>query len=209
MKKLFLTIAMFCSLISFAQKDKGAVDIMVTEFTQSLESRGILNYFSTTRYCDGNIEMITMPNGSMCASKGTFYEVYIFWQEENKGYGKKMDNCGIFTSIELENDAVYDYFIDHISDFEKNPVKPYSISKKESGPVVGQGTEIHNCHRAFTFKDFDSEFSQTYNLFDLTNEAKEANENYEYNATLKLVALDAMVDEAILEIESNPNFIRI
>lgn len=209
MKKLLLIFAIFYSALGFAQKDKAAVDTMVAQFTQSLEDRGVLNYFSTTRYCDGNIEMIQMPNGRLCASKGTFYEVYVFWQEESKNYGKKIDNCGIFASIELTNGSVYEYFMDHVSDFEKNPVKPYSISKKESGPVVGQGTEIHNCHHAFTFKDFDDKFSQSYNLFDLTNDAEEANINYEYNKGLTLVTLDMMLDEAIIAIEESPNFIRI
>ncbi|MFC7357000.1 hypothetical protein ACFQO1_04830 [Jejudonia soesokkakensis] len=207
MKKILLAFVMLGAATSFAQNDKQAVQSMVDTFTSALEEREIFTYLTTTRYCDGNIQMIKMPNGRMCASKGTFYETYIFWQEEGKSYGKKIDNCGMFGSIELPDSEVYDYFTTHFEAIRSNPVKGYEIAQKETGPL--QRTEINNCHKSFTLSNTDDTFSQKFNPFDLTNDAVEANIHYEYNQKLKIVHLDSLLDTAIKQIEGSANFIRI
>jgi hypothetical protein len=198
---------MLITAASLAQNDKKALESLVDTFTSSLEEREIFNYLTTTRYCDGSIEMIQMPNGRLCTSKGTFYETYIFWQEEGKNYGKKIDNCGMFGSVELPDNAVYEYFTNHFDSIRASPVKGHDIATKESGPL--QRTKINNCHRAFTFSNSDDTFSQVFNPFDLTNDALEANIHYEYNNKLEIVQLDKILDTAIQQLEGSSNFIRI
>lgn len=207
MKNLLFVFVLLLTATSFAQRDKEDVESMVDTFTSALKEREIFNFFTTTRYCDGNIQMIQMPNGRMCTSKGTFYETYIFWQEEGKSYGKKIDNCGMFGSIELPNSDVYNYFTTHFEAIKSNPVKGYEIAQKETGPL--QRTEINNCHKAFTLSNANDTFSQKFKPFDLTNDAVETNIHYEYNQQLKIVQLDSLVDTAIEQIEGSANFIRI
>ncbi len=92
MKKLLLFLFGIISAFSVAQNDKVYVDSLVSDFTKSLESRNIDEYFYMNKYCDGTTEMFKLEDGSMCISKGTYYEVYVFWKEENQPMIKKIDN---------------------------------------------------------------------------------------------------------------------
>ncbi len=45
-------------------------------------------------------------NGKMCISKGTYYEMYVFWNEQGIDYLKKFDNCGQFETVELNDTSL-------------------------------------------------------------------------------------------------------
>ena len=42
-------------------------------------------------YCDGIIDVFRLSDGTSCSSKGTYYEVYVFWNEDNRSLVKKID----------------------------------------------------------------------------------------------------------------------
>jgi len=109
--------------MSFAQNDEAYVNSLISEFTQSLKNRNIDTFFITERYCLGKTRIFTLENGRMCTSQGTYYEVYVFWQEEGKSFIKKIDNCGLLSSLELANDQIFAFVSSNSKDLKQNTVK--------------------------------------------------------------------------------------
>jgi hypothetical protein len=90
MKYLLMGLTLlFCSVI-VAQHDEAYVDDLATEFTKKLAERDINTWFLNKRYCKGAIEMFKLEDGSMCSSKGTYFQVYLFWMDEGKPMIKKI-----------------------------------------------------------------------------------------------------------------------
>ncbi|MCF6306727.1 MAG: hypothetical protein L3J09_02105 [Flavobacteriaceae bacterium] len=104
---LFIFGIFFISAV--AQNDKDYVDSLVSEFTNSLENRDIDEYFTLNKYCLGTTEMFKLKDGNMCVSKGTYYQVYIFWKEVGQAMIKKINNCGMYFSLPLSNPDVMDF----------------------------------------------------------------------------------------------------
>jgi len=165
-----------------AQHHKEHVDNLVSDFTKSLESRDIANYFYMYKYCNGKVEMFRLSNGTMCSSKGTYYEVYVFWREDNETLIKKIDNCGMFFSLPVVNDDIL-YFVKANVEQLKEKVKKYEVENPENVPV--KQSEVHACSKMFKFNIENKSFGQTYNLYQLTNESKYKNLNFENCRTRK------------------------
>lgn len=200
MKRLLFTVLFFLSALSFAQNDLERVNNLVSEFTKSLQIKNINTYLISKRYCVGNVEIFQLPSGKLCYSRGTYYAVYLFWIEEEKYMIKKIDNCGFFETLELNNSNVIDFISIYQKDIQKNPVKHYEFSSKNSGPL--QRTEIHSCVREIEYWNGNGlVISQRYNLFDITNDALEENINYAYNNGLNTVELDKMMSYEIEQID--------
>jgi len=194
MRKLFIILVALVSFSVNAQNDKAYVDGLVAEFTQSLNERAIDNYFYNTRYCLGNIQIFDLGNGKRCMSKDTYYEVYVFWKEDNVSMIKKIDNCGLYFPEALpENDIVK--FYKSSTEQLREKVKNYETVEQPTGPV--QRTAIHNCYREFEFVSGSENFGQKYNEFDLTNDSQNANINFSHNNSLVVVSLDSQIDSII------------
>lgn len=194
MKKLLLVLFIISQPIS-AQNDEAYVDQLVNEFTAKLEERGIPNWYSNKRFCTGSIEMFQMENGKMCTSKGTYFEVYVLWEEEGTTMIKKIDNCGLFYSIPLKNNELMEFVDTNYPDMQLNHVKPYKADNITGNPV--SRTTVQPCKRSYVFKKNGSEMKQNYSLYDLTTSEEHPNTNYEHNNDRKIVALDAKLDDVI------------
>ncbi len=97
------------STLSVAQNDKAYVELLVSNFTSELESKGINTYFYRYEYCDGHMEMFTLNNGKTCMSKGAYYKVYVIWKKDDNAMIKKIDNCGTFNKLSLNNGNLTDF----------------------------------------------------------------------------------------------------
>jgi|TARA_R110002020_G_scaffold4110_4_gene18413 hypothetical protein len=201
MKYITSLLCVLCCTVALAQKDMASLDTQVVDFTTKLESRNIDVYFTTTRYCNGDIQMFVMPDGSKCFSKGAYAATYIVWEEDDETRIKKMDNCGAFASVALDDNNLFNYFKENVKDLQNNKVKPYEIAQTGGGPI--QRTEIEDCHRKYKFVDEATEGTQEFKPFDLTNSAREQNTNHEYNQALAVTTLEGMMDKAIAALESN------
>ncbi|PKA84028.1 hypothetical protein ATE92_2198 [Ulvibacter sp. MAR_2010_11] len=189
----------FCTICE-GQHDLAYVDLTTAEFVTSLKGRDINSWFVTKRYCNGTIEMFKLEDGSMCTSKETYYAVYVFWMDEGKPMIKKIDNCGMYYSLELPDTSVHTFFETHEDELRMGEVKNYETAVASDGPTLR--TNAYPCYRQFQFTTSHDTFGQTYHTFDLTNEAKNLNIHYDYNSTLKVVELDGMLDDVIGEMES-------
>jgi hypothetical protein len=152
------------------------------------------------KYCDGLIEIYKLADGSMCASKETYYEIFVFWKEGNQAMIKKIDNCGMYFSLPLNNINILDFVQYNKDQLEDGEVNNYAVKTPENVPV--KSTEIYPCHRIFQFNLENKTFGQKYDLFDLTNESKYENLNFDYNNKLEVVALEKMIEALISENDS-------
>lgn len=197
MKNLFLFFFGIISSITIAQNDKAYVDDLVSEFTKSLENRGIDDSFYMQKYCNGTTTIFKLEDGSLCVSKGTYYEVFVFWKEGNQPMIKKIDNCGLYFSLPLATSETLEFANEHRKELSEGYVKKYEVKNPENIPV--QSSKVHSCFRNFQFRIGNNSFGQTYKLYDLTNESKYENLNFEYNNSLEIVALEKVIESTLLE----------
>lgn len=188
MKKIaliyFLSIGIFCN----SQNDEAYVDRIVSEFTETIKG----DWVSNKRYCTGENKMFFMSDGSRCMSKKTYYEVFVFWTMDNKTFMKRFDSCGSFESNSFDKVVLnYDFQID----INNKYVKKYEVSNPENAPKLS--TKIHSCYRTFVFNSEGKSYENSYSLYDLTNESKQKNLNYQYNKELKVTELDSIIDTMI------------
>ena len=198
MKKFILIIFGIISTLSFAQNDKAYVESLISDFTSNLKNNAVNDYFYMYKFCEGHIEMFTVKDGRMCTSNGTYYEVYVFWKEEDQAMVKKIDNCGLFTSIALDDGALADFAKNNSKQLKNGKVKKYAVQNPENVPT--QRTEIHSCKRIFQFNEANNSFGQEYNLYDLTNDSKYENLNYKSNNDLKVVELEKKIEDEVSKI---------
>ncbi len=191
---------LFTAFVTTAQNDQAYVEKLTANFTKSLQDRGIHKYFYLNKYCLGTTEMFTLKDGSMCISKGTYYEVYVFWREDNQAMIKKIDNCGLHFSVAMEDNRLFDFLGENADAIEKGEVQPYAVANPENVPT--QSTKIHPCYREFAFHKKEKSFGQSYNLYDLTNESKYENINFEANNKLAIVAFEKLISETVTAMSS-------
>ncbi|MEZ4874898.1 MAG: hypothetical protein R2793_05490 [Flavobacteriaceae bacterium] len=194
MKQLFLLCCFLASLASFSQNDEAYVAQLTSQFTQKLSERGIDQYFWTKHYCNGSIEMFQI-DGKMCSSKGTYYEVYVFWEEEGLPMVKKIDNCGLYHSLELANNEVLYYAFENLDRLASEEVKHYKSETYTGTPELRK--KVQPCFRSFYGTDGTTTFESTFNLFDISNDSDGKNLNYEYNHSLVLVNLNAQIESLL------------
>lgn len=201
MKPYFLLLTVLISTISIAQKNtEMKPNSIISEISKTLDNQNVENYFFTNRTCLGDTRIITMNDQEKCFTNGNFSEYYLFWRENDTTYITKADNCGSFIKLKLENNELFDYFLKHKEALENNSVKEYKVANPENEPT--QRTKVYPCSQEFSFTTPMGTFTQKFKEFDLTNDSKQSNLNYEYNQQLKLVTLDKMIDAVIAETES-------
>lgn len=199
MKNICIIIFILIYTLSFSQNDQDYVDNLLNEFITGLEEKGVDNYFSTKRYCNGEIEMFLLRDGTWCSSKSTYYAVYVFWIEGEDHMIIKLDNCGLYSSLKLKDSTIMDIYGEGFEDILANKVRTYD---SETWTGVKLRTEVYPCFRDFTFKNENENSKQKFALFDLTNDSEGRNLNYDYNSQLAIVQLNKMLDTIISETAS-------
>jgi hypothetical protein len=198
MKKIAVLWVLLVSLSTIAQNDEAYVDGLTQEFTTKLESRGLTQYFTAKRYCMGRIEMFQIGRDKKwCTSKGTYYEVYVVWKEEDQVHLKKIDNCSMYYSVALEDSRLFDFFESNVQALKTEAVKHYKSASYNGIPVLRKKPQP--CSRSYSFTENGETARQTYNLFAVNPEAEADNINYNYNSGLKVIELDALLDNVLAD----------
>lgn len=199
MRVSIIAFALLWNMLVFAQRDEAYVDSLTTDFTSNLLNRGVTTYVASKRYCKGEIAIFKLGNGTLCSSYGTYFSVYIFWIENGDHRAKKIDNCGLYETLELKEGTVLDFIDRNKEDIQRHPIKPYAINSKLGGPM--KSTETYPCSRELHYESAEMKFDQSFDLFDLTNEAMESNENYEYNNSHKAAELEKLLTTVISQLD--------
>ncbi|UAB80783.1 hypothetical protein INR76_11780 [Marixanthomonas sp. SCSIO 43207] len=198
MKSILVCIVLVFSSFCSAQYNNELVPLsIVTEMTKTLKKQNIDTYFYVNKTCLGETRIIKMNDGTNCFTSGNFSEYYLFWQKNDTTYISKADNCGPFIKLKLDDTTMFNFFLKHKDAIQNNSVKKYEVANPENAPT--QRTKVHPCSQEFSFTTAMGTFTQKFDEFDLTNDSKQKNLNYEYNQQLKLIELEAMIDQIILE----------
>lgn len=201
MKKYILIAFLLLSVVASSQNDEAYVDMLVTEFTAKLEQRGITNWLYTKQFCIGSNEMFMMEGGKMCSSKDTYYEVYVVWKEEGKVMIKKIDNCGLFYSLELQDDSALVYLESHFTAIQEQEIRPYKGQNTTGTPELR--TSVEPCRRNYYFKTSEQAFAKKINPYDLSAGTSNPNINFEYNSGLSLTKFDSKLSAVIEAVEDS------
>ncbi|MCB0464398.1 MAG: hypothetical protein KDC78_01810 [Aequorivita sp.] len=207
MKNLLLFFALIIISSVFAQNDEAFVDSLVAQKMAELEMQENPEYFYRKDYCDGNIQIFVMPDGSHCASKSTYYAVYVFWKDgEDRMKVQKFDNCGSFMPIPIGISKNIKKALKEKQELKTEDVKPYKGEKVDNNAFGNMS--VQSCHKTYKFVFEGSAFEKSFKEFDLTNDSKYKNVNAEYNNSLALIKLDEDISEMIKHFEENGKFFR-
>lgn len=207
MKKLVILFALIFSSISFAQNDEAFVDRQVAQKMAELEMQENPERFYRKDFCDGNIQMFTMPDGKLCTSTSTYYSVYVFWKEDEKIMKlQKFDNCGSFKPISISISKEMSKILKDRETLKKEEVKPYEGDKVDTNAFDNMA--VKSCHKEFKFFFGKQQIEKSFKEFDLSNDSKYKNINAEHNNSLNLIVLDKEISELVKNFEQGGKFFR-
>lgn len=207
MKNIISLFLLFIATIAFAQNDEAYVDSMVTQKMAALEMQQNQERFLRKDYCDGNIQMFTMPDGRLCTSTSTYYSVYIFWMENDKVMKmQKFDNCGSYMPLSFQMNKDISKILKEKEALKTQEIKPYKGEKVDDNAFGNMSAQ--SCHKEYKFALGNDKFEKSFNEFDLTNDSKYKNINAKHNNSIELVALDEEISELIKNLEANGKFFR-
>jgi hypothetical protein len=187
-------LAIILSVIRVSgQHDKNAVEQMVQEHLAVLSKEGIQNWLVNWRYCNGQVEMIKMPDGSLCISSGTHYEAYVIWKTDQVYSINKFDNCSAYLPAEITDQGLATLLGGKWEKLMSESVKPYRSANYTGEPQLRK--EVEPCFRDFHFRSAEANHTVVYNLYQMRNSEEEPNLNYQYNRSLAVNELDALLEE--------------
>ncbi|MDN3723663.1 hypothetical protein QRD02_04665 [Aequorivita sp. SDUM287046] len=207
MKKYILVSFIFISFMGFAQNDETFVDALVNQKLAELEMQQHPEYFLRKNYCEGNVQMFVMPNGKHCASKGTYYSVFVFWKEgEDVMKVQKFDNCGKFAPIPIAMGKNIKKILKDKETLKTEEVKPFKSEKVDENAF--DNMSVTSCHTAYKFVLAQEVIEKWFSEFDLTNSSKNKNVNADHNKSLLIIKLDKDLSEMIKHFEETGTFVR-
>lgn len=204
------TLLVFCILISanaYSQRDEAQIDSILSDYVIKLKARGAKNVFSMKRYCDGNVQMFTMPNKKLCSSNGTYIEAFLFFSESEQSKVVKIDNCGLFNEQIMEQSQAMDYYVANKSQVNSSVIKPFETASANETPRAR--TTVYRCHRGFSFYNELGQNTITYSMYQLSNEGDQPNVNFNHNRQQPLVLLENQLKGELLVVERKGGFVRI
>ncbi|MCG2418956.1 hypothetical protein K8089_07965 [Aequorivita sp. F47161] len=207
MKNILFLFALLLGTTGFAQNDEAYVNSLVAQKFAELELQQNQEYFLRKDYCDGQVMIFNMPDGSLCTSSSTYYAVYVFWKESDSVLKiQKFDNCGSYMPISISRSKVFVKAIADRDALMNGEVKPYKGEQVDENAFGNMSVE--SCHKAYKFVLGGIKFEKKFREFDLTNESKYKNVNAEHNNSLQLIKLDELISELVNHFEDNGKFIR-
>lgn len=207
MKNVYFLFFLIITNICFSQNDEAFVDSQVSQKMAELELQQNQEYYFRKDYCDGNIQMFTMPNGQLCTSTSTYYAVYLFWKVDDKIMKiQKFDNCGSFKPISIGLGKAMSKILKNKKTLKAEEVKPYTGEKVDENAFGNMA--VQSCHKDYKFVLGRETFQKSIREFDLSNDSKYKNVNAEYNNSLELIAIDREISELVKNFEETGKFFR-
>jgi len=203
---LFLFVLIFATC-SYSQNDEAYVNALVSQKMAELEMQANSEYFFRKDYCEGNIQMFTMPDGKLCTSTSTYYAVYVFWKKDQHAFNfQKFDNCGSFMPITISLKKPLEKLLKNKESLIKENVKPYEGEKVDAAAYGNMS--VSNCVKEYKFVLDGATIEKKFKEFDLTNDSKYKNIHFEHNNSLALIEFDKQISEMLQFMEKNGKFFR-
>jgi hypothetical protein len=156
-----------------------------------------LNYIGLKKYCVGGIQ-IEKPDKKECRNCYSDNDIYFLWNEKDRSYIQKFDNCSEFNIIEISNFQLNEYLKNNTSKLQNEKVGRFRVGEKTYSSIS------HSCFRNYIINDGQNKYANKFDIYDLTGENK--NLNYQSNNQVKLVILDKKINEIISELEKENRF---
>ena len=185
MKKILLLFILFTNFLSAQQTE---VDSIISKELKQLKENGIDRFFFLQKFCVGCNETVT-ANKVECELK--YYQLYLFWQENNKSYFRKIEKCNS-KKIKISGNFINKFYIQNVDIIKNENVKEYQIGKDEYIMVD------HSSFSKFYFFIDGKLITKQIDYFNLESQ-ETPNINYEFNNSLKLVKLNAECSKIIRE----------
>ena len=185
MKKKLLFFILFTNFLSAQQTE---VDSIISKEVKQLKENGIDKFFFLQKFCVGCDEIIT-ANKVECELK--YYQLYLFWQENNKSYFRKIEKCNS-KKIKISGNFINKFYIKNIDIIKNENVKEYQTGKDEYIMVD------HSSFSKLYFFIDGNLITKQIDYFNLESQ-ETPNINYEYNNSLKLVKLNRECSKIIRE----------
>jgi|GEM_PF-3540825 len=204
---------MLLAIPANAQNMQDKLDGLVHDFVTALQNKGVTKIGYAKTFCVGSYYIWDNEN-DRCEYGSIYYTVYLFWEDGDKAYAKKFDNCGAFNQIELPPTDFFNFYFSHREAIKTEEIKPYQTTQtEEDGSTrILTSVSIHSCHWNLVIYDGDEQVKKPIDMYDLSewNEINESstNINYEYNNGLKTVEWMNLTKEIIRQIVENGSFER-
>lgn len=207
MKKILFIFTFFLFAIGFAQNDEAYVDGMASQKMAELEMQGHSEYFLRKHYCEGNIQMFVMPDGTHCASKSTYYSIEVFWRENEEVMRfQKFDNCGSFSPLPFGISKNMKKILKDKAALAEEEVKPFKNDTEHPNPYGNMS--VKDCHVNYSFVFSGQAFEKNFREIDLTDSPKSKNLNADHNNALLLIKLEKEISNVFTHFETNGRFFR-
>ncbi len=207
MKNVMLIFFLIFTSFCFSQNDEAFVDSIVAQKLAELEMQANPEYYFRKDYCEGNIQMFTMPDGKLCTSTSTYYSVYLFWRVDEKIMNiQKFDNCGSFKPIAIGIGKQMTKILKNKNILKTEEIKPYKGEKVDENAFGNMA--VKSCHKEYKFLLGKETIEKSFQEFDLSNDSKYKNVNADHNNSLELIALDKEISELVKYFESTGKFFR-
>ena len=184
-------------IVVFGQHDRQSVEQLISSHTSQLEQKNVEQWLVSWHYCNGRVEMIRMPDGSMCISKGTFYQAYVLWKDGDRSWIAKFDSCGQYQPVKMDDNTLLNYYTNNFKRLMEEEVLLYKSASYTGDPELRKSVEP--CFRDYIFKKGESKKVLSYNLYQMSSSEEEPNENYQHNFGLVVHTLDEMIGRWISE----------
>jgi hypothetical protein len=187
-----LILILFITSQIFAQQ---SIDSIIYYKTNKLKFEGIEDFFYFETYCNGGTKIVKLHEED-CSIENS--NIYIFWRNKNKDFLQQVSNCEK-PVYEISN-KVIDFYTSNINKFELENVKRYEV--RPDSIVANKKYSFlkmvnHSCFKNLHFYFNSTLVKKSFDEFDLTNDKKDSNINYQFNKSLKLVILAEMCEKTI------------
>ncbi len=173
-------------------------ELTLLKITESFDKKK-LNYIGLKKYCNSGIR-IEKSNKKDCRNCYSKNEIYIFWNDNEKSYVQKFDNCSEFNIIEISDFNTNEFLKNNTKELQTNKVERYKINQDT------YRTQSHSCFRSFILNDGQIKYEKRFDVLNLTGEND--NLNYKRNNSLKLIELEKKLNKIIHKLESENQFKR-
>lgn len=143
-------------------------ELKFTTKTDELRASKV-DFIAFKKYHIGAYRQSLANDSNGCKNCYDDYPIYLIWKENNKSYIQRFDNCGVFNSIKLKNNQLFDEFLQNFDTIKEEKVKVYQ--EKENTVT----TISHSSFMKFIFSKDGKEHFQYIDEFNLDSQGVRLN----------------------------------
>ena len=212
MQRLTIFIFILICSLTYGQQRKDPTKPILRKLKKELSKQGVSDYFVMKRITYGSFHIYDSNDPNSCKAKGTYFTMYAFWENENKAFVKKIDNCSDFNSIELTDSKLFEFYKLNFKKIKEDSVERYKTKPDTivNGKVYSfTSFQTHSPIIYFWFYKDSDKFNNSFDKYNLTTESDYKNINYESNNNLSIVKLNLLCDEIVNELNEKVLFNRL